>query len=407
MDTATHSLMPFEEAMHLLRTEELLLSTEKVSLTEALGRTLAKNALADHDQPGFTKSAMDGYACRMADLSLELVLQEVIAAGNRPTCSIGPGQCSKIMTGVEVPSGADMVFMVEESEVLPSGTIRYTGSYRPEVCEVERGFSANIRFRGEDCHKGDVLIEAGTQLGAAHIAILAGLGWGLVEVYGVPRVAVISTGTELVEPEQLPGPGQIRNTNGPQLVAQLRQMGIVANYMGIAPDNAAETEVFFERALRRSDVVVFSGGVSMGDFDFVPEVLLGAGWNIRFRQVAVQPGKPTLFAVRNGQYCFGLPGNPVSSFVQFELMVKPFLERLCGLVHEVAMWNLPLGEDFKRSKAGRMSWIPVRVVEGRVVSVRYNGSGHITALAQADGFVAFPVGVKHLKKGDWIDVRQL
>jgi molybdopterin molybdotransferase len=216
------------------------------------------------------------------------------------------------MTGAAIPDGADCVIMVEDTKILDSGKVRFKGIFSKE----------NIAKRGEDVSKGDILLKTGKLLSPPDIAVLASSGHTMVSVARKPSVAVISTGNELVEPWNVPEKSQIRNSNSYQLMAQVERAGALGKYYGIAVDDENETFSILEQAILENDMVLITGGVSMGDFDFVPAVMAKAGVNILFSRVAVQPGKPTTFGTKGEKVVFGLPGNPVSSFIQFEMLVS-------------------------------------------------------------------------------------
>ncbi len=404
-------MIKFEEAYNIVKSVNVQLETQKVPLNDSLGYVLAENIRSDMNMPPFDKSAMDGYACREVDLAHELEVIEIIPAGKIPKKTIGENQCSKIMTGAMIPKGADCVIIVEDTEEINENKIRYTKPV-PEinVCQVEVGNKPNVNicYIGEDIKTGDVVLEKGTLIKAQHIAIMASVGHTDVLVHRKPKVAVIPTGDEIVEPHIKPNVSQIRNSNGSQLVAQLKAMGIEANYYGIARDVEGATMNLIKKAYAENDVILLTGGVSMGDFDLVPEILKTLEFELLFQAVAVQPGKPTVFGRNGNKFCFGLPGNPVSSFVQFELLTKPLLYGLMGEDYKPLNLRLPIGKDFSRRKAGRMSWIPaVFTDDGYIVPVEYHGSAHIRGLGVAQAIFAVPIGVKELKKGDLVDVRQI
>ncbi|MCF6242924.1 MAG: molybdopterin molybdotransferase MoeA [Bacteroidales bacterium] len=404
-------MIKFEEAYNIVKGINLKLAAEKVPMEEALGYVLAEDVLSDMNMPPFNKSAMDGYACRETDLANELEVIEIIPAGKTPEKTIGKNQCAKIMTGAMIPKGADCVIIVEDTQEVGKNKVRYTKPV-PEinVCqvEIENKPNVNICYIGEDIKTGDIVLKKGTLIKAQHIAIMASVGYTEVLVHRKPKVAVIPTGDEIVEPHIKPDVSQIRNSNGAQLVAQLKAMGIKANYYGIARDVEGATMGLIKKAYAENDVILLTGGVSMGDFDLVPEILKTLEFDLLFQAVAVQPGKPTVFGRNGNKFCFGLPGNPVSSFVQFELLAKTLLYGLMGQDYQPLNLRLPLGKEYKRKKDKRMSWIPaVFTEEGTIVPVEYHGSAHIRGLGQAQAIFAVPIGVKELKKGDLVDVRQI
>lgn len=386
-----------EEAFKIIDQSGFELGTEWIPLQNCLGRVLAENVFSDMDMPPFNKSAVDGFACRKMDLGNWMDLLEVIPAGVAPLKKIGRDQCSQIMTGAAIPDGADIVVMVEHTENL-NGKIRFT----------KEKSAGNICFLGEDLKANDLVLEKGTLIKAPQIPVMASVGKTFVKVFLQPVVAIISTGDELVEPHSIPQISQIRNSNASQLIAQIKQLGIDARYVGIAKDSPESTRQTLENALNGSDMVILSGGVSMGDFDFVPQILEEKGIKILFESLAVQPGRPTVFGKKENQLFFGLPGNPVSSFVQFELLVKPLLYALMGHKFRPLPLKMPLGVNYERRNTKRKSYIPVYFNEnGEVIPVEYHGSAHIHSYVKADGMIYINIGETTLKKGQILDVRQI
>jgi molybdopterin molybdotransferase len=389
-------MISFDEAYRIAIGRARVLGEETVALGDAAGRVLAQDVLADAPMPPYDKAMVDGYACRRADLGGTLRVVETIAAGHAPKNAIGPGECAKIMTGAMVPAGADCVFLVEQSRAGTDGAVRFTG----------RETDDNISPRGRDYRAGDALIVHGARIHPPEVAVMASVGCVRPRVYGRPRVAVLATGDELVEPDQTPDAWHIRNSNGPQVCAQASRMALAPEYIGIAKDNAASVDECLSRAASQSEVLLISGGVSMGDFDLVPGQLRERGFEILFDRVAIQPGKPTTFAVAEGKWCFGLPGNPVSSFVIFELLVKPFLYALMGHRYRPISVRMPAGDVFSRKSGARQAWVPVTIGgDGTLRRVGYRGSSHINALCGADGLIAFPEGVTEIAAGALLDVR--
>jgi molybdopterin molybdotransferase len=222
----------------------------------------------------------------------------------------------------------------------------------------------------------------------------------------MPRVGILATGDELVPPTSKPGLSQIRNSNSFQLTAQVESMGAGAKNYGIAKDTDQDIDKMFKKAVEENDVVIVSGGVSMGDFDLVPGIFRQNNINLLFEKVATKPGKPTVFGVAENIYCFGLPGNPVSTFVLFELLVKPFLYKMMSYDYTPIAVNMPLAESFKRKKTERQSWIPVIITDaGMLKTIDYHGSAHINALCIADGLISISVGVAEIEEGTVIPVR--
>ena len=389
-------MIPIEEALRTVLNSARRLGSEHVDITLAINRILAEDAKSDMDMPPFNKSAMDGYACKRADLAHELEVIETIPAGYTPTKSIELSQCAKIMTGAAVPQGADCVVMVEFTENPTDSTVRFVGENTAD----------NICQKGEDVKAGDVVLPKGMRIRPQHIAVLASVGCVQPVVYKRPRVGILATGDELVQPASMPGPSQIRNSNSFQLTAQVESMGAVAKNYGIAKDTDKAIDKMFKEAVEENDVVIVSGGVSMGDFDLVPGILRQNNINLLFEKVAIKPGKPTVFGLAENVYCFGLPGNPVSTFVLFEILVKPFLYKLMGYNYTPDTVKMPLGESFRRKKTERQTWIPVVVTDaGMLKPVSYHGSAHINALCIADGLISIGVDVAEIEKGTVVPVR--
>jgi molybdopterin molybdotransferase len=391
-------MISFEEALERILYDVKATGTERVNFNDALYRVLAEDVYADVDMPPFDKSAVDGYACRMEDLDKDMEVLEIIAAGEIPTKVVGVGQCTKVMTGAKVPEGADTVIMVEHTKETRPGYIRFTGNKT----------ARNIAYHAEDIKKGDKVWGKGMQILPQHVAIFASVGCVTPLVGRQPRVAILSTGDELVEPAQIPGPGKIRNSNGFQLVAQVKAAHCIPNYMGIIPDNEDATDKAIGQALAENDMVILTGGVSMGDFDFVPKIMRKNKVDILFQKVAVKPGRPTVFGKTERSYIFGLPGNPVSSFINFDVFAKPLLYKMMGMEWKPRQLELPMGIDFERKKADRLEFLPVNIDDrGKVVPVSYHGSAHIHAVCMADGIMSVPKGISEIKKGAFVNVRPI
>ena len=372
--------------------------SEVIQFRDSAGRVLAEDVVSDMDIPPFNRAAMDGYACKITDIGYELDVIEVIQAGKVPRGIPGKNQCSKIMTGAIVPEGCDFVFMVEDSKVLPSGKVIFTG----------KSTKPNLSVKGEDVREGDTVLHRGKLIKPQDIAVLSSVGHTMVRVSKRPLVGVVSTGDELIEPDKKPGLSQIRNSNAYQILAQAERAGATGKYYGIAPDNENITFNIILRAISENDIVILTGGVSMGDFDFVPSVLKNAGVRILFSQIKVQPGRPTTFGVHPEALVFGLPGNPVSSFIQFEILVRPLINKMMGYDWEPVKWKLPMAVRYERKSSERMAWIPVNLTgDGKVKPIEYHGSAHIAAYPYADGIISIPVGSTFIEKNEVVTVRQI
>ncbi|NIA22433.1 MAG: molybdopterin molybdenumtransferase MoeA [Anaerolineaceae bacterium] len=395
-------MKPVEPAIPLARALEIVLEHARrlppldLQIDAAAGRVLAEEVRSDMDLPPFDKSAMDGYALRADDIAtvpsvLEVV--EDIPAGRAPERFVEAGQCAKIMTGAPVPRGADTVVMVEHTESSGDDEVRILRT-------AARG--RNICFRGEDVKEGAVVACRGTVLSPLDVALVAAAGRACVPVYGLPTVAILATGDEIIEPQGTPRAGQIRNSNSHALAARLRESGIQADYLGIAPDEQAALRAAIEDGLRR-DVLIVSGGVSMGDYDLVPGVLAELSVELIFQRVAVKPGRPTVFGTRGGTIVFGLPGNPVSTLVIAELLVVPALLHMMGREDAAPTMVEALLEGPLSHRGNRMSFRPValRWCEGvcRAAPVEYHGSADLAGAARGNAFALIPEGTKQLAAG--------
>lgn len=389
-------MIKLEKAKELAGMHAVRPGTVTLSLEEALGRVLAENIHADHDVPPFPRATMDGYACRLEDLPGPMEVLETIPAGRLPTTTVGKGQCCKIMTGAMVPVGADCVIMKEHVKEGEDHRIFFTAG------ETQR----NIDPRGEDLKAGDLLLQKGTWLTPRHIGIIASSGKIRVNVSKPLQVGILATGSELVEPEHYPAGAQIRNSNSHQLAAQVRNAGHIPILMGIVGDLRESMVARITGALEQADLLLVTGGASVGELDLVPGVLQELGFRLEFDRVAIQPGKPVTFAHRNGKACFGLSGNPVSGFVQFELLVRPYLAACTGMIPATKRMLTRMEKGYQRKQADRQFFLPVALAgSGGCEPVDYHGSGHLHALDRAIGFAEIPAGQKEIMKGELVHVR--
>jgi molybdopterin molybdotransferase len=376
-------MIAVDKALEIVLAAAPALPGEDVELSAAVARVLAEDVAADADLPPFDRSAMDGYAVRAADVAGAPVTLAVIGelrAGLYPDREVGPGDAVRIMTGAPVPRGASAVQQVEKTRSLDGGR-------RVEIlAPVETG--QNIARQGSEARLGDVLLERGHLVDPAAIAVLAAVGKGRVRVARRPRVAVMVTGDELVDVWSTPARGRIRNSNGYALVAQVREAGGEPVDLGVIPDDRERIAQAVKEAFL-CDVVVISGGVSEGAFDFVEEVLARYDVRVAFDKVAIKPGAPLVFGRRGEKLVFGLPGNPVSAQVTFDIFVRAALRRMQGA--RVCSRPLVEGqlEDAVRNRSGRRAYLPaqVRFEAGRFIArpLRSMGSGDVVAHARANG----------------------
>lgn len=389
-------MITIEEAQKILSAVYVKPAVEKESIHQALNRILAQDVESVIDMPPFDKSAMDGYAVNSEDNSMRFQVIEIISAGIIPAKKIKKGQCAKIMTGGMVPQGADRV-VKKEVTVEEDGYMRI----------VDEDSNRNICLQGEDVKVGDVVLKKGIRIRAPEVGVLASMGFSVLKAYKRPVVGILSTGSELVEPGKHLTFGKIFNSNSYSLAAQVSRMGAVANPAGIVSDSVAEITSTLENLILSSDLVMLSGGISMGDFDYVPGILNDLGFTLHFEKVAIKPGKPTVFATRKKDVVFGLPGNPVSTFVVFEIFIKPFLYRMMGHDHQPEFISAVLKTDIKRKRTVRTSFIPVHYAGGQAEPLPYHGSAHIQALTKANGLICIPREVAEILSGRRIDVRRI
>jgi molybdopterin molybdotransferase len=371
------------------------LPSEVVPLEQALDRVLAEDARADRDLPPFASSAMDGYAV-VAGAAGELPVVGESRAGTPAERPLAAGEAMRISTGAAMPEGADAVVPVERAEVL-DGRVRLPGT---EVGD-------HIRLAGEDVRSGELVIAAGTQLDPAAVAVLAALGHARVTCGGVPRVAVLVTGDELVPPGEPLGPGQIRDSNAYALAAQATRAGARVVSRRIVRDDRDATEAAIAAALEEADVVCCSGGVSVGPHDHVKPALAALGVEERFWGVRLKPGKPTWFGVRGGQLVFGMPGNPVSAMVTFHLFARPALRRLAGADPTTTRARAVLDVPVPRSPA-REQVIRCRLEahdDGwHVAPTKEQGSHVLTSMLDAAAFALVPAGEGEVAAGERVDI---
>jgi len=388
-----------------VRTDPRALSSETVPLSESRGRVLAEPVHADRDFPPFPRATRDGFAVRSADVAqIPARLRRIgeARAGDAFAGTVGAMQCVEIMTGASVPSGTDAVVMVE-----------YTSEQEGWV-EVSRAATPglNVVPRASESRQGDLLLAPGRRIGYAEIALMAAVGKQTVSVYRMPRVAILPTGDEVVELDATPGPYQIRNSNSYSLQAQVASANAIPLPIGIAPDREDLLREMIAEGLR-ADLLLLSGGVSMGKFDLVEKVLADFEAEFFFDGVAIQPGRPLVFGRAQGTFFFGLPGNPLSTMVTFELFARPALALLSGEPDAPLLFlRARLGKDLRR-KPGLTAFLPALLQASSadpvspppVVSpIDWKGSGDIAALNRANCYLVVPEEAEELREGEWVSV---
>jgi len=399
-------LIAFEEARARVLERLRPLPPRRVPLTEALGCVLAEDVAAGEDLPPFANSAMDGFALRSEDVRgadqgspVDLRVVGEVFAGSATLPKVEPGTAVRIMTGGPLPPGADAVVPVERTET--SGE-----TVRVQLAPPERGF---VREAGEDVRAGAVVLERGRPVDPATVGMLASVGCHQVPVHPKPRVSVVSTGDELVDPAEPLGPGQIRDSNSWLLVAQARAAGAEAFRCGRLQDDPDALRRGFALAAAEGDFVLTSGGVSVGERDYTKRVLAELG-DVTSWRVAMQPGMPQAFGMAAGTPLFGLPGNPVSCFVVFEVLVRPALRRLAGMPDDRLDRPRVMARlaESVRSPAGRVSFLRVRLEAGddalSASLTGAQGSGVLSSVVAADGLAVVPADQTELPAGAEVNV---
>jgi molybdopterin molybdotransferase len=390
------SLIPLADAQAHVLERVAPLAPRPTWTVAAVGCVLAETVLSPEDVPPFANTAMDGYAVRAADVAgatpdspVELPVVAEVAAGHPADRALQPGEAMRIFTGAPIPDGSDAVVMVER-------TRRLDGGARVAI-EAEVPVGEAVRVAGDDLRAGDTVFEPGEVIGAGHLGVLAGIGVGEVVVHPRLRVGVMSTGDELVDAGERVGPGQIRDSNRATLLALVAQEGWQAVDLGLIRDDEAAITEAIERGAGSCDAVLTSGGVSMGDIDLVKVVLDRLG-DMRWMQIAIRPAKPFAFGLVTGTPVFGLPGNPVSSMVSFELLARPALRRIAGHA-ALRRPEVPAvaAEAFPRRPDGKVHFVRVVATRGddgvlQVGSAGGQGSHHLTAMARAHALLPLADG---------------
>jgi len=393
-----------EEARERVLARIRTLEAEAVPILEALGRVLAEDVVADMNIPPLDNSAMDGYAVRGEDVDRDepppyrLRIIGQLAAGGVAEEEVRSGTAMRIMTGAPIPTGADTVVRFEDT--------RLDGDHVEILRRVTRG--RNVRAAGEDVRKGDTILHRGTLLRPQEIGMLAALGRREARVIRRPRVAILATGDELVEIDAPVGPGKIRNSNSYSNAAQVLKYGGIPILLGIARDRMEELTAKIRAGLEQGvDLFITSGGVSVGDFDMVKDVLAREG-RIEFWLVRMKPGKPMAFGEIGGVPLFGLPGNPVSVMVSFELFVRPAIQKMLGMMprpHRAV--EAVLTDEIPR-KDNRRHYLRVRVTRKdggyQAHLTGEQGSGILTSMVRANGLAVIPEDVDHLEAGSRVQV---
>lgn len=398
--------IPVTEAVERVKSVIEHKEIKRVRYDEALGYYLAEDIIATYDIPMFDKSPYDGFAIRSKDSIGASGNQRVpfkvidhIGAGVVSNETLKSGEAVRIMTGAQIPSGADAVVMFEQTSVNESSfTIR-------------KPFKSgeNIAKRGEECRAGDTILHRGTYINAGVVAVLATFSYVTVSVYEKPTVALIATGTELANIEDELQPGQIRNSNGPMIAGFLNEMAIVTELYAVSKDDYNHLYNLVTDALHNHDIVITTGGVSVGDFDYMPKIYKELGANVLFNKVAMRPGSVTTVTVVEHQLLFGLSGNPSACALGFELFIKPAVRRMQGAsIQENRMVTATLSTDFlKANPFTRFVRASIDLSTMTVTPARFTKSNAVVSIAESDCFIILPGGTRGFTAGDKVDVMLL
>ncbi len=401
-------MIEMDDAIRIVLENTQTIGKTRVGLGDVLGRVLAEDVRSDIDMPPFDKALMDGYALRGADIAsaskaaaVVLDVIEEIPAGTVPQKRVGRGQASRIMTGAPIPDGADTVIMVEDTE---------PGADRKKVrvlAGTETG--KNIARLGEDVRVNQVVLKAHAVIRPPEVGMLAAVGHISVAVYRQPVVGIVATGSEVVEPQHKPKPGQIRNSNGYSMVAQVIRAGAHARYLGIVEDDVDALMRTIDEGLATCDVVALSGGVSAGDYDLVQDGMRDLGVEVLFDRIRMKPGKPLTFGVKGAKQVFGLPGNPVSSVVGLELLMRPAIRKMqCMADVHLPIVPTVLRTDFRQTP-GRKQFVPAHSVQGKNRAwqsawVGHHGSADLFSMARANSLFVVNAESAHVRAGTKLDL---
>ncbi|OWA37491.1 molybdopterin molybdenumtransferase [Saccharibacillus sp. O16] len=426
--------IPVSEAIDRVQAKVRRLGSENVPLEQAYGRILAKPLIAAHDVPAFDRSPYDGFAIRAEDSAaasgenrVAFVVIDHIGAGAVSARTLGPGEAVRIMTGAQLPKGADAVVMLEQTQETPipeavlraaDNRTRTVGAEQTEsqtesqptspsaAFTIRKPFAPgeNVSFRGEDMREGEEILPEGSLIHPGTIALLATFGHQEIEAAKLPVVGILATGTELLEPGAALEPGKIRNSNGPMIAAQLRRMGVPCRMYAAAADRLDDMLDTVRLALGETHCLITTGGVSVGDFDLLPAVYERLGAEVLFNKVAMRPGSVTTVAVLDGRYLFGLSGNPSACYTGFELFVRPALLAMMGAEKIYPMrTRAVLGEDL--GQANPFARFIRAVYDGRTVRpAGFNKSNAVSSIGRGNALILLPGGTRGFAAGDEVDV---
>lgn len=378
---------------------------EKISVLDSYNRVLVNDIYALNDDPPFNKSSMDGYAYNKEDENKDnyvLIEDKIIYAGLSEKIKVNRGECVKIMTGAMLPDNCNAVQRVEWTEKIEADKtiIKFT----------KKEISNNVIKKGNNKKRGEKILDKKLLL-PKDIAILAGFGFSNIDVKKKIKVAVVSTGDEIANIGESLKEGQIYDTNAPMLVSRTLALSCDSKFYGKVNDDETQIKNILSKAIEENDIVLISGGVSMGDFDYVHKELLEIGVKQIFHGIAMKPGKPLFFGKLGKKAVFALPGNTVSSFMTFEIMVKAYILSCLGLKYESSYTNAVLTDEFNRKDDERLEYVPVKLIHNNtkleVRLINYNNSSMIASFSDANGILKIDIGISNIKAGSIVDVRFL
>ena len=387
------------EARALIAQTVHVLPPLRVPLAQAHGRTLRESLTADEDIPAFDRSAMDGYAIRADDPATEFHVVCEIPAGSALAKAISPGECARIFTGSSIPDGATQVVMQEFAQ-RSGDTVSFS----------QRGKGTNIRMRGEDAREGSVLLDRGTRLGPVETSLCAQLGKTAPLVAPRPRILHLATGSELVPPDEIPAAGKIRDSNSTLVAALVAEFGAeIARQLRVGDDPSQLVSAITAADIESWDVLLLSGGASVGDHDFGARTLRALGFSIHFHQLNLRPGKPLIFATRGRHLAFVIPGNPLSHVVCWHLVIRAALDMLATGAVEFGLVDAPLGGSAALKGNARETWWPARISWERggvsFLPLKWQSSGDLTGITGLDVLIRVPAGTAAVQPGETISAR--
>ncbi|MDH5680117.1 MAG: molybdopterin molybdotransferase MoeA [Spirochaetota bacterium] len=388
-------MIELSDAKDIILQQVIKKSPEEVSILDSLNHVLAEDIFADRDYPPFNRATMDGFALQSKNYSenRDYKIIDTVFAGDSFDKPLSDSECVKIMTGAAVPDGLDAVIRIEDSQISGS-TVRFS------VSELKSG--KNVAQRGEDCKAGVKLLNKDYLIKSTSISLLATVGCEMLKVYPSPTVSLITTGNEIIPLDQHPGPHQIRNSNSYAIKALLKDIGIKPSYENHVSDNIELLRDSLSRGLH-SDILIITGGVSMGDSDHVPGTLSALGVEKLFHKVKIKPGKPIWFGVKEKTAVFALPGNPMSCQICFKVFIEPYIRGLKGIAaHDNPF--LPLSQE-RQNRTGRNDCFPVQIEKANsfMTTLDYNGSGDIKGNLHSDGFAIQPHDLITVSKGELLE----